>query len=108
MSANSANTLVIRHARAITLAGDAGVRKGPAMSQLAEITDAALVCRDDKLVWVGPDSDLPAKLVADAIELDVAGACVLPGFVDSHTHVVWGGSRKDEMEISLRRATASS
>jgi imidazolonepropionase len=59
------------------------------------IIDAALVVRDGRVAWTGPDAKLPAGL-DDMPELDVAGAAVLPGFVDCHTHAVWAGSRRDD------------
>jgi imidazolonepropionase len=60
------------------------------------LSDAALVVRDGVVAWVGADADLPGGL-GDLIELDAAGAAVLPGFVDSHTHSVWAGSRRDDV-----------
>jgi imidazolonepropionase len=60
------------------------------------LTDAAIVITDGRVEWVGADADLPIGL-ADRPELDVAGAAVLPGFVDAHTHAVWAGSRRDDV-----------
>jgi imidazolonepropionase len=59
------------------------------------VEHAAVVITDGRVAWTGADSDLPAGL-ADAPELDADGAAVLPGFVDSHTHAVWAGSRRDD------------
>ena len=59
--------------------------------------DAALVLADGLVAWVGPASRAPA---CDDV-LDVAGACVLPGFVDSHTHLVFGGDRVEEFTARL-------
>ena len=63
--------------------------------QAAVATDAAIVIRDGLVEWTGRDADLPAGL-GDLPELDAAGAAVLPGFVDCHTHAVWAGSRRDD------------
>jgi imidazolonepropionase len=60
------------------------------------LADAAIVIADGRVAWVGADLDLPAGL-ADSPELDAAGAAVLPGFVDCHTHAVWAGSRRDDV-----------
>ncbi|HET7530186.1 MAG TPA: imidazolonepropionase [Mycobacteriales bacterium] len=57
------------------------------------VADAAVVIRDGRVAWTGTDSDLPAG-IGDLPELDAAGAAVLPGFVDCHTHAVWAGSRR--------------
>jgi imidazolonepropionase len=60
------------------------------------LTDAALVITDGVVAWAGADRDLPGGL-ADHAELDAAGAAVMPGFVDCHTHAVWAGSRRDDV-----------
>ena len=56
---------------------------------------AAVVITAGRVSWTGYDRDLPAGV--DAPELDAAGAAVLPGFVDCHTHAVWTGSRRDDL-----------
>ena len=59
--------------------------------------DAAIVVDDDCVVWVGHNADAP-----DADErLDVGAAAVVPGFVDSHTHLVFAGERCDEFEARM-------
>jgi imidazolonepropionase len=60
-------------------------------------TDAALVIEDGLVAWVGDAVDAP---VADEA-LDVEGRCVIPGFVDSHSHVVFAGDRADEFEARM-------
>ena len=60
-------------------------------------SDAALVVADGRVAWTGPAVDAPA--CDDA--LDVGGGCVVPGFVDSHTHLVFGGDRTEEFEARL-------
>jgi imidazolonepropionase len=60
------------------------------------LPDAAVVVRDGLVDWVGPDRNLPAG-IGDVPELDAAGAAVIPGFVDCHTHSVWAGSRRDDV-----------
>ncbi|HTW21456.1 MAG TPA: imidazolonepropionase, partial [Mycobacteriales bacterium] len=59
------------------------------------LVDAAVVIGAGRVEWVGHDRDLPLGL-EDRPELDAAGAAVIPGFVDSHTHAVWAGSRRDD------------
>lgn len=59
--------------------------------------DAALLVEDGVVAWSGPAAEAPA---ADD-RLDVAGGCVVPGFVDSHTHLVFGGDRTAEYEARL-------
>ncbi|MCG2799559.1 MAG: imidazolonepropionase [Cellulomonas sp.] len=61
---------------------------------LGLLTDAALVVQDGRVTWTGPAGRAPA---CDA-RTDVAGAAVLPGFVDPHTHLVFDGDRSAEFE----------
>ena len=59
---------------------------------LGLLTDAALVAEAGRVVWVGRAADAPA---ADAAE-DLGGRAVVPGFVDSHAHLVFAGDRSAE------------
>ncbi|PRY11547.1 imidazolonepropionase [Kineococcus rhizosphaerae] len=72
---------------------------GPAGERdpLARITDAALVVEDDRVAWVGPAGAAP-----DADDrVDVCGRAVLPGWVDSHSHLVFAGDRTAEFESRM-------
>lgn len=61
------------------------------------IVDAAMVLDDHHVLWVGSNADAP-----DADERIDAGDCaVIPGFVDSHTHLVFAGERSDEFEARM-------
>jgi len=64
------------------------------------VEDAAVVVRDGRVAWVGAQRDLPAG-GPELLELDVEGACVLPGFVDPHTHLVFAGTRRAEFVARL-------
>ena len=63
----------------------------------SERPDAALVVEDGIVAWVGDAVDAP---VADTA-LDVEGRCVIPGFVDSHSHIMFAGDRADEFEARM-------
>ncbi|MBG0812930.1 imidazolonepropionase [Planomonospora sp. ID82291] len=69
-----------------------------------EIAGAALVVEDGRVVWTGRAGDDPG---ADE-RVDVDGRCVLPGFVDSHAHLVFAGDRTAEFtaRMSGERYTA--
>ena len=69
---------------------------------LGVIRDAALAARDGRIAWLGPRDALPAH---DAPVTDCGGAWILPGLVDCHTHLVFGGSRAAEFERRLAGAT---
>lgn len=66
-------------------------------SRLGVLHDAALVIDGSAVAWVGPASRAPA---ADAL-LDVHGAAVVPGFVDSHAHLVFAGDRSAEFAARM-------
>ncbi|OZM77688.1 imidazolonepropionase [Pseudonocardia sp. MH-G8] len=72
---------------------DGSLGDGP----LGLVPDAALVVQDGAVAWVGPAAAAPA---ADA-RVDVGGRAVLPGFVDSHAHLVFGGERSAEFEARM-------
>ena len=57
-----------------------------------ERPDAALVYDDGLISWIGESSNAPA---ADA-RIDAGGRCVIPGFVDTHSHLMFAGDRTDE------------
>lgn len=67
--------------------------------ELGTISDAALLVDEGRVVWAGPVSQL-AEGAGDE-RIDVKGRCVLPGFVDSHTHLVFGGDRSEEFAARL-------
>ncbi|QDR79974.1 imidazolonepropionase [Sporomusa termitida] len=88
--------LLIKHAaELITCAGPAP-KQGPAMGDIGMIPDGALLAEDGRISWVGPTAALPALDESQWEVIDAAGQCVLPGFVDSHTHMVFGGYRAEE------------
>jgi imidazolonepropionase len=101
-----AMTLVIRNAAQLLGSARPGglVAAGTALRDLPIIPDGTLVSRDGRIAWVGPTAELP-PLPPDAEIIDATGRVVLPGFVDSHTHLIFAGSREDELEQRLRGLT---
>jgi imidazolonepropionase len=71
--------------------------RGAAAGPGAAIADAALVMERGRVVWTGPASRAPA---ADQV-VDAAGRAVLPGFVDSHAHLVFAGERGAEFAARM-------
>lgn len=65
--------------------------------QLGELADAALVVDGSHIAWVGPRVRAPA---AD-VRFDAGDRAVIPGFVDSHTHLVFAGDRAAEFEARM-------
>jgi imidazolonepropionase len=66
-------------------------------AQFAALKDAALVIEGDRIMWTGPAAKSPA---ADEL-VDAAGRAVLPGFVDSHAHLVFAGERSAEFAARM-------
>jgi imidazolonepropionase len=65
------------------------------------INDAALVFEDKQIVWVGPESQLP-ETFTDQETIDCGRRLVIPGLIDCHTHLCFGGWRGDEFEMRLQ------
>lgn len=73
---------------------------GELMTQDSEhrvLTNAAVVLEGERIAWLGPTSGAPA---ADE-QVDAGGRAVLPGWVDSHTHLVFAGDRTAEFEARM-------
>jgi imidazolonepropionase len=99
-------TLLLRNAAQLVLVARAGERRkrGPEMRDLPLLADGSVVIQHGRIAWVGPDARLP-PLAEPAAVLDVRGQTVLPGFVDSHTHLLFAGTREDEFEQRLQGRT---
>lgn len=94
--------LIIRHAHIVTPKGTSAL-KGEQMSQLESIVDGVIEITDGVITYVGAEADYKqAENKKNFKVLDVEGKCVLPGFVDSHTHFVFGGERSEEFSWRLK------
>jgi imidazolonepropionase len=102
-----AATQIIRHAKVVFTCAGAVPRCGPGQADARPIPDASIVATDGTIVFVGA-SDEAARLYpsgpGDTV-VDAAGCTVVPGFVDPHTHVVYGGDRREELRRRLAGAT---
>jgi imidazolonepropionase len=65
---------------------------------LGELTEAALVIENDKIVWVGDTNKVPDT----DQKTDVQGKAVIPGFVDSHAHLLFAGERSAEFQARMK------
>lgn len=93
------NTLFIKHARIVTPVGNTA-RKGADMSALNIIEDGCVVVVDGIIKYVGTMAEAPTMKDGDRL-IDAEGKVLLPGFVDSHTHLIFGGLRPDEFAMRL-------
>jgi len=69
-------------------------------SGITTISGAALVWEADRILWLGPQADLPAEYRVGR-QSDAGGGLVIPGLVDCHTHLGFGGWRGDEFAMRL-------
>jgi imidazolonepropionase len=99
--------LLIADADVVATCAGRGPQAGSAQghASLSERTSVAS-CRG-RIVWVGAARDAAAALALtpDATVIDGRGLTVTPGFVDPHTHLVFGGDRRDELQRRLAGAT---
>ena len=81
-----------------------GPQRGAALGDLGLVAGGALAVDGGRVVAVGPSAELRARYRA-ATNLDAGGRCVVPGFVDPHTHLPWMGDRAGEFEQRLAGAS---
>ncbi len=79
-------------------------RAAGGQADLHTIPNAAVAWQDETIRWVGPEAELPAAF-AGGESLDAGGRLVIPGLVDCHTHLAFGGWRAGEFEQRLQGAT---
>ena len=103
----SSPSLFLRNAaQLITLAGPPVPRRGTALGELGIIPHGGVLTEGETILRVGPTRSLERealRLRAEAI--DCRGRVVMPGFVDSHTHLIFAGSRVNDYELRLRGKT---
>ncbi|HEX2711479.1 MAG TPA: imidazolonepropionase [Candidatus Acidoferrales bacterium] len=81
-------------------------RRGRALSELCIIRDGAVLVRDGRIAAIGSRRQIARLREARrARKLDLGGRVVLPGFVDSHTHLIFPSSRAEEYEQRIAGAT---
>jgi imidazolonepropionase len=99
-------TLLITGASQVLTLRGKGPRRGTSLSKLGIEKDGAILVRDGRIEAVGPRSRVETKAEARKAEkLDVGGRIVLPGFVDSHTHLIHAASRAEEYELKIQGAS---
>jgi imidazolonepropionase len=99
------NLLITGAAQLLTLRGSFP-RRGSSLSKLSIVKDGALHVRDGRIAAVGTRAQVESgKDAKNAEKLDVGGRVVLPGFVDSHTHLIHAASRAEEYELKIQGAS---
>jgi len=100
--------LIIKNASELVTCSGFAAKKGEAMSDLKIIPDGAVVVKEGLIEAVGTTRDILSDLEKTESDfsgfdiIDAKNRAVLPGFVDSHTHFVFGGFRAEEFSWRLR------
>lgn len=109
--------LIVGAAEVVTLEG--GIRRGPEQGEVGRRTAddpsgpeaPAVACWEGRIAAVGPRAAVEASIEADGLPLgrfarvDAAGGTVTPGLIDPHTHLLFAGSREDELVQRQRGAS---
>jgi len=100
--------IIIKNASEIVTCSGFAAKKGPAMSELHIIPDGVVVVQEGVIKAVGTTQEIDIMLgksgfdLAEFDTIDAGNKAVLPGFVDSHTHFIFGGDRAEEFSWRLR------
>jgi imidazolonepropionase len=101
-----ANSLLITGASQLLTLRGSGPRRGNSLSNLGLVKDGAVLVRDGVIAAMGTQAQVEALPEARAgKKLDLGGRVALPGFVDSHTHLVHAASRAEEYEAKIAGAS---
>ncbi len=98
-------SLLIRGASQIVTPLGLSALRREALGQLAVLETQVVRCEDGRIVFIGDAAEHDQCFPRADEVLEAGGGCLLPGFVDPHTHPVWAGSREDEFNRRLRGET---
>lgn len=98
---------LIRNADLIATCAGPGPRVGAAQNNISPIANSSIAGLDGRIVFVGAADECQraVNLTANAQVIDARGCTVTPGFVDPHTHLIFGGDRREELRRRLGGAT---
>jgi imidazolonepropionase len=86
-------------------ANDKSFKSGREMHDIGIIENATVVIENGKFTWIGPNSDFHQNVDIDIDVMDASEFIALPGFVDSHTHLIFAGSRENEFAMRAEGKT---
>jgi len=100
--------MIIKNAAELVTCSGFSAKKGKEMADLRIIEDGAAIIKEGVIEAVGQTGDIEKQFKKSGTDhsefdiIDARGKAVLPGFVDSHTHLVFGGYRAEEFSWRLR------
>ena len=100
--------MIIKNAAELVTCSGFAAKKGPEMADLKIISNGAVLIKNGIIEAVGRSAEIEKELKEGAVDqsdfdmIDARGKAVLPGFVDPHTHLVFGGYRAEEFSWRLR------
>ena len=99
--------LLIRHIRQLITCAGGAPRRGADQRAVPIVEDGAVAADGERILFAGPDRDLPASLTTapETCVIDGRGLSAVPGFVDGHTHAMFAGDRREELRRRLGGAT---
>ena len=100
------HTLLITGAAQLLTLGGSAPRRGKALGNVGLVKDGALLVRDGVILAAGPRAKVEAHPeIHSAEKMDLGGRVALPGFVDSHTHLIHAASRAEEYDLRIAGAS---
>lgn len=107
--AEAGPVLSIRHLTSLATSEGKCSRKGEDQGRVRRIQNAAVRIENGRITFVGPEAEFVSLYGDTALPgeqtLDGRGKTALPGFVDSHTHLPWAGTRENEFNERLKGTT---
>jgi imidazolonepropionase len=102
-----ADLLIQNIGQLLTLDGENAPRRGAAARDLGIIEDVSLAALNGIVTAIGPEDELLESIMLDknAVKVDARGGIVCPGFIDPHTHLVFGGWRHEEYSLRCQGAS---
>jgi imidazolonepropionase len=97
--------VVVNCGQLLTLAGPARPRSGAELREIGVVRDATMFVENGRISAIGSYHELSPHLPRGVDTIDAGGRSVLPGFVDAHTHLVFGGNRIGDFEQRIAGRT---
>jgi len=95
--------IIIKNATQLVTCSGFSAKKGKEMTDLSIIENGTVIITDGVITYVGKDANCPPlSNFPDHDVIDATGKAVLPGFIDSHTHFIFGGYREEEFSWRMR------